>query len=255
MFDTAKYDETSSTRDNVLAWEKLACKAGLQDVNDRLLQKLIKQHPDPHICTKALEQNWDLERFIESAAAREIAKAASSSIRNNNSEEKKVFKVDLKSGPSKDFSKKQNIAKQECGRCGYKPCPSMEQKECPAKNAACRFCGGMGHFIAKCRKRQREMQSRGGKFNRPMNNSTALPQKQQWGQGPSARQNRSDAAPVMSNDQIQKLLHQKAKYKKLAKKGAKPSKSKRFVNEVKEGAITEDSDNEPDTSETSSDSD
>ena len=99
------------------------------------------------------------------------------------------------------------------------------------------------------------MQSGGGKFNKPMTNSTAQPQKPQWGQGPSARQNRSDAAPVMSNDQIQKLIQQKAKYKKLAKKGAKPSKSKRFVNEVKEGAITEDSDSEPDTSETSSDSD
>ena len=245
----------------MLTWEKLAHKAGLQDLNDRMLQKLIKQHPDQHLTTKALEQNWDLERFKASAAARELAKLSSASIRtaNDTSEDsKRVFKVDFRSGPSRNPSKPHQAIQEECGRCGRKHCPSMEQRECPAKNAVCRFCGGIGHFISKCRKRQREMQSGGGKFNRPMANSTAQPQKPQWSQKPTAGQNKFHAAPAMNNDQIKKLQYQKDKYKKLAKlakKGVKPSKSKRFVKEVKE-AITEDSDSETDTSEEiSSDSD
>ena len=263
-FNTATYDKNLTIADNILIWEKHAYKAGLHNASDRLLEKLLAQHPDSHLVSKALEQNWDLERFKESAAAREIAKAASSSIRNeNSSNEKRVFKVDIRTPNKPQYKSNQNTEK-DCYRCGSRRCVSMTQGECPATNSECRFCGKMGHFIRKCKKRLREEQpnqygnfNRGNKFSHANYNKN--PPKQTWGKGFSAdRQSNINRAPMnaMSQEQIQKLKDKKDKYKKMAKKSIKPSKSKKFVREVRREAITDDSDTESEASDDfSSDSD
>ena len=99
--------------------------------------------------------------------------------------------------------------------------------------------------------------NRGNNFSQANYNKN--PPRQNWGKGFSAdRQANISKAPVstMTQEQIQKLKDKKDKYKKLAKKTFKPSKSKKFVREVKRDSITEDSDTESEvTDDTSSDSD
>ena len=181
LFNTSKYDPAKTLAANQLAWEQLAVQAGIhhKEKESRIRDKLLEQHPDQTLTQKAIEYGWSLQEFKEKAAAREISKAATNSIRDGvkTPTEKRVFGVQ---DPSKDKSPKQvhQVKGQTCPRCGRQNCP--QRAGCPAISAMCHFCRKMGHFIITCR-------AKANAGDRPWNNNSGS------GNAGSYRQNNNNS--------------------------------------------------------------
>lgn len=169
-----KEDETVDQFVTRLKKQSLNCDFG-DDQNDQIRDQVIDMCKSSQLRRKLLQRGADLtlEVLLDTARAMEAVDHQSKSMEASSGNVNRLWTKDApransycgnaRRGAARGNStyRPDNKFRKTCYRCGREGHISSSEN-CPARDAQCNDCGGLGHFSIKCRTKSRDEKKPGG---------------------------------------------------------------------------------------------
>ena len=136
------------------------CEYGTHE-NDSIRDHLIRTMLNHRIRSKAIRENWSLDKILSEAALEEETEQQAKAI------SKKVDAALLTEKVRKISFKKPDNSSRQCLRCGT----TRRHETCPAMGATCDYCGKLNHYASVCIAKSKAERFQGNRNQRRRNNS------------------------------------------------------------------------------------